>query len=195
MTETLNKRLLSYVERLENLIKEKEEIGDDIKQVKAEAKGVGFDVKTINKIIALRRLSQDQRDEEEALLDLYKAALGMLDGTPLGEAAIKRIQRKPDGGSGAGGQMDIEDDFEQEEAPEEEAAFMPDVDIAKARELGAEAARTGVPVIKNPFPARDPRRAAWDEAWCEECGTDGMDIPEAFKRTKPKKDDENKKED
>ena len=89
----------------------------------------------------------------------------------------------------------------EEEQPLDEAALFLEnqdkiygnnVDIKKAREMGAEAARTNIPVIKNPFPARDPRRAAWDEAWCEECGNDGMDIPDAFKSSKSKKSDDKK---
>ena len=53
--------------------------------------------------------------------------------------------------------------------------------------MGAEAAADGRPVTANPFPARDPRRAAWDEGWCKADGSDGMDIPEAWRRSRPKK--------
>ena len=63
--------------------------------------------------------------------------------------------------------------------------------IDDARRLGVEAARAGKAVTANPFPPRDARRAAWDEAWCQELGSDGMDIPEALRPAarKPKADD------
>ena len=47
--------------------------------------------------------------------------------------------------------------------------------------------RDGKRVIDNPYVAGDPRRAAWDEGWCTEAGSDGMDVPAAWQRTKPKK--------
>ncbi|WP_039853188.1 hypothetical protein [Magnetospirillum fulvum] len=50
--------------------------------------------------------------------------------------------------------------------------------------MGRQAAETGKPVSANPFPAGDPRRAAWDEEWCRAAGSDGMEIPEAFRRKK-----------
>ena len=71
-------RLKSFIERIERLEEEKRALAEDIKEVFAEAKGVGFDVKTMRQIIKLRRLDQDDLDEQEALLDTYKRALGML---------------------------------------------------------------------------------------------------------------------
>jgi hypothetical protein len=53
--------------------------------------------------------------------------------------------------------------------------------------MGGEAAAAGKSVTANPFPARDVRRAAWDEAWCAALGSDGMDIPEAWRPTDKKK--------
>jgi len=72
------KRLLSFMERVERLEEEKTELADDIKEVYAEAKGVGFDVKTIRRIIRLRKMEPEKRQEEDELLDLYKAAVGMV---------------------------------------------------------------------------------------------------------------------
>lgn len=84
-------QLRSIIERIERLEAEKAALGDDIKDVYAEARGNGFDVKAIRKIIRLRKQDQAERDEEEAVLDLYMRALGMLADTPLGEAAIRRV--------------------------------------------------------------------------------------------------------
>ena len=71
-------RLKSFIERIERLEEEKKALAEDIKEVFAEAKGVGFDVKTMRQIIKIRKMDQDDIDEEEALLDTYKRALGML---------------------------------------------------------------------------------------------------------------------
>jgi uncharacterized protein (UPF0335 family) len=70
-------QLRAFVERIERLEEEKQTIADDIKEVFAEAKGTGFDTKGIRAIIRLRKKDQAERQEEEAILDLYRAALGM----------------------------------------------------------------------------------------------------------------------
>lgn len=70
-------RLKSFIERIERLEEEKSAIATDIKDVYAEAKGTGFDTKTIRKIIALRKVDTEQRREAEEILDLYKSAIGM----------------------------------------------------------------------------------------------------------------------
>ena len=72
--------LRAFVERVERLEEEKKAVADQIKEVMAEAKGRGYDVKTLRKIISLRKKDPDERSEEEALLDLYMQALGMLPG-------------------------------------------------------------------------------------------------------------------
>jgi uncharacterized protein (UPF0335 family) len=69
--------LRAFVERIERLEEEKKALSDDIKDVYAEAKGTGFDAKIIRKIVAIRKQDRDQRREEEEILDLYLAALGM----------------------------------------------------------------------------------------------------------------------
>lgn len=91
-----SEELLLFIERIERLEEDKKGIADDIKDVKSEAKSRGFDVPTINAIIKLRKKSPEQRREEEALLDTYKAALGMLDGTPLGKWAVERLKKNDD---------------------------------------------------------------------------------------------------
>jgi uncharacterized protein (UPF0335 family) len=70
-------RLKSFIERIERLEEEKAGLADDIKDVYAEAKGVGFDTKTMRKIISLRKLDHEKRREAEELLELYKTAIGM----------------------------------------------------------------------------------------------------------------------
>lgn len=70
-------RLRSFIERVERLEEEKAAIADDIKEVYAEAKGVGFDVKTLRKVVTLRKVDEEKRREADELLDLYKSAIGM----------------------------------------------------------------------------------------------------------------------
>jgi uncharacterized protein (UPF0335 family) len=70
-------QLRSLIERIERLEEEKKTISDDIKDVYAEAKGTGFDTKAVRTIVRMRKKDQAERQEEEAILDLYKAALGM----------------------------------------------------------------------------------------------------------------------
>ncbi|MAM12894.1 MAG: hypothetical protein CML23_21085 [Rhizobiaceae bacterium] len=71
-------QLRSIIERIERLEEEKKTIADDIKDVYAEAKGTGFDTKALRKIIALRKKDEQERMEEEAVLDTYMIALGMI---------------------------------------------------------------------------------------------------------------------
>lgn len=77
------KRLASFIERIERLEEEKAALAEDIKEVYAEAKGIGYDVKTIRKIISLRKLDPEKRREQEELLNLYQQALGMQGVLPL----------------------------------------------------------------------------------------------------------------
>jgi uncharacterized protein (UPF0335 family) len=81
-------QLKSFIERIERLEDEKRALGEDIKEVYAEAKGTGFDVKIMRQIIKIRKMDKDEHDEQESLLDLYKRALGMLpEGDTSAEAA------------------------------------------------------------------------------------------------------------
>ena len=73
-------QLKSIVERIERLEGEKKAVAEQIKEVYAEAKANGFDTKTLRKVVGLRKRSTEERQEEEALLDLYLHALGMLPG-------------------------------------------------------------------------------------------------------------------
>lgn len=169
MNPAINRQLLSYVERLERLEADKKEIAADIRDVKTEAKSAGFDLKYIARVMALRRMTPEERRNERAMTEMYCAGVGILDGTPLGDAARDRMM--------------AEDPNAPPPAPEPE----PDSarTTAEAREEGAQAHRDGARVIDNPYTAGDPRRAAWDEGFCAASGSDGMDIPEAWRR-KPK---------
>jgi len=77
-------QLKSFIERIERLEEEKKAIAADIKEVYAEAKGTGFDTKIMRKVVSLRKKDAAERQEEEAILDLYLSALGMApaDTTP-----------------------------------------------------------------------------------------------------------------
>ena len=87
-------QLKSYVTRIERLDEEKKALAEDIKNVYAEAKAFGFDVKILRKVIALRKQDANERAEQEAILDIYLSALGM---TPI-EQAISEGAQADDGG-------------------------------------------------------------------------------------------------
>ena len=70
-------QLKAFIERIERLNTEKESVQEDIKEVYSEAKGVGFDVKAVRKIVALRKKDEQKRREEEEILVLYKNAIGL----------------------------------------------------------------------------------------------------------------------
>jgi len=70
-------KLRAFIERIERLEEEKRTIGEDIKEVYAEANGSGFDKKIVREIVRLRRKEDHERQEEEAMLQLYMDALGM----------------------------------------------------------------------------------------------------------------------
>ena len=71
-------QLNSFIERIERLEDEKRALGEDIKEVYAEARGSGFEPKIMRQLIKIRKMDKDEHDEQESLLDLYKRALGMM---------------------------------------------------------------------------------------------------------------------
>ena len=71
-------QLKAFIERVERLEEEKKALADDIRDVFAEAKGNGFDVKALRAVIRLRKQDADERKEQEAILETYLLALGML---------------------------------------------------------------------------------------------------------------------
>ena len=70
-------QLRLFIERIERLEEEKKGIADDVKDVYAEAKANGYDTKTMRKVVALRRMETHVRQEADALLETYRAALGL----------------------------------------------------------------------------------------------------------------------
>ena len=70
--------LKAFVERIERLEEEKKAIADDVRDVYAEAKSTGFDVKALRTVVRLRKVDADERKEHEAILETYMHALGML---------------------------------------------------------------------------------------------------------------------
>ncbi|MDR3408446.1 MAG: DUF2312 domain-containing protein [Methylovirgula sp.] len=77
MPEAADDRLRLLIERIERLEEEKKGIGDDIKDVYAEAKATGYDAKIVREIVRLRKMKPDDRREMEAILETYKNALGI----------------------------------------------------------------------------------------------------------------------
>ena len=71
-------RLKTLIERIERLEEEKAGLAEDVRDVFAEAKSAGFDVKVMRQVIRLRKIDGNERAEQEEILELYKAALGML---------------------------------------------------------------------------------------------------------------------
>src|SRR5215212_8691855 len=80
-------RIRSFVERIEQLDTELQEITEQNKEVFSEAKGEGFDVKVLKEIIRLRKQDKDERDEHETLLDVYMRAMDTATSAPVAEAA------------------------------------------------------------------------------------------------------------
>ena len=78
MTDTValsGNRILSFIERIERIDEELKELSEGKKEVLNEAKGEGFDVKVLKEILRLRKQDQDERDEQDSLLDLYLRAM------------------------------------------------------------------------------------------------------------------------
>jgi uncharacterized protein (UPF0335 family) len=76
LNATAQAQLKSIIERIERLEQEKSEVAEQIKEVFAEAKGNGYDVKTLRKVVRIRKMDRAKRQEEEAILDLYLSAIG-----------------------------------------------------------------------------------------------------------------------
>lgn len=70
-------QLRAFIERIERMEEEKKAIADDIKEIYAEAKGMGYDTKVLRQVVRIRKQDQHERAEQEAILDTYLHALGM----------------------------------------------------------------------------------------------------------------------
>lgn len=87
-----NNQLNSIVQRIEKLEDERDDLRLSIKDIYTEAKSLGFDVKVLKKVIAMRKQDTEKRQYEQEMIDTYMAALGMLADTPLGRASIERAK-------------------------------------------------------------------------------------------------------
>lgn len=173
MSAKRNGLLLHHVQAIEVLEERKRRLAQDVAARMKAARADGFDPAIIRAVVRERRMTAEQREEQQALLDMYRAALGMLADTPLGDAARRRLSgeaAKPDPAEGGA-------------QPAPAVAAPTPEEIIAARAEGAAAAKAGRPVIANPHVAGDPRRAAWDEGWCAATGSDGMEIPPAWRRS------------
>lgn len=91
LADSAQKQLRQFIEQIERLEEEKKGLTEDIRDKFAEAKAIGFDVKTMKQVIRLRKQSKTDRDEQQAVLETYLHALGMLSeqmgDTPMGDWA------------------------------------------------------------------------------------------------------------
>lgn len=172
--------LRAYKARAIEITEQINQLKEELKDEYAAMQASGFSVPAVKRLVKRHFETNEQRAKREAveeITDIYAAKLGILGGIPLGEAARDRLnklhQSKPD-----------DDAPEADEADDFGAVDAEDVSAAKQR--GREDAAAGTSITANPYLAGDPRRAAWDEGWCEETGSDGMDLPDELK-PKPKK--------
>ena len=88
-------QLRSFIERLERLEEEKAALSTDIREIYAEAKGTGFDTKVMRAIIKARKVEANERQKQEAILDLYMHALGMAEGESAAPTSVKLATPPP----------------------------------------------------------------------------------------------------
>jgi uncharacterized protein (UPF0335 family) len=100
LTADRKKQLEGYVSEIERWEEQKKIIVDDIALIYTAAKDAGFEVRAMRLIVKDRKTAKDKREAFEAIVDVYKHALGMLSELPLGQAAIQRA---------TGGQVDLEE--------------------------------------------------------------------------------------
>ncbi|MCB1534872.1 MAG: DUF2312 domain-containing protein [Rhodoblastus sp.] len=186
---TARQKLMSLRDRIIRLEEEKKAIADDIKDIYQEAKSDGFDPRALRNIVKESTKTPGQRAaarEIEANTDIYRAALGMLDGTPLGDAARRKFEEEMERAARKGREDAAAD--EDEADSEGDASDKPAEDTEdEAREKGRKAHGDGAKITSNPYPAASRNRAAWDEGWCDADGSDGMGVPDAWRR-EPKDD-------
>ena len=187
--ESARARLVHHVQELERLEDEKRAAAKALQDAFKVAAAAGFDTVTLKAVLKLRKLTPPQRKEHRALVAIYMASLGMLDGDALTDDARRRLDPQPSPPTPTA--RPERDDDDEEPSPPEAAAspspgqqVLPLKDPEEARQEGRDAAAAGKRVYDNPYPAGDPCRAAWDEGWCEASGSHGMDTPSAFQRRK-----------
>lgn len=186
-------RLVRVVNQLERLEAAKHEAAEELRAAFSDARAQGFDPSTLKVVLRLRRLTPEQRKERRALEAIYLASLGMLEGDPLPDEARRRLDEppppppapeKPARGARPG---DKAADKAPAPAPPPPRPDPPQKalqlkDPEEARKEGKAAAAEGKRIYDNPYAAGDPCRAAWDEGWCAQNKTHGMDTPAAYQR-------------
>lgn len=185
--------LKNIVERIVALQIEKKgaikDYEDDIDEVYAEAEGKGYDKKALKIAVRRRHESAEQRAqrlETEAMADLYAAAIGDLAGKPLDDMTRRRIDEQM---RRQQGEQTPEPPKAQQDLPQEATTpAEPPETAEQAHDKGKQARKDGARIVDNPYHSASPLRAAWDEGWCEEDGSDGMEVPAAWKRAKPEED-------
>jgi uncharacterized protein (UPF0335 family) len=192
---TASTQLNEFIERVIRVEEEIAELQEARKEIYVEAKCLGFDAKALKIIVKEKRMTPEQLAalrETEAIADLYRASTRGLGGTPLGDAARRRLQegeearRKADETAGEDektnsteGQTPLSPDDPLKKEP-------PELSEDEARARGKEDHAAGRRIFDNPFEAGSRLRAAWDGGWCDADGSDGMSIPDAWRRSKPK---------
>lgn len=186
-------RLVHWVQELERVEALKARAAECVKACFEEAQAQGYDAATLKVVLKLRKMTPEQRRERRALEAIYLGALGMLEGDPLTDEARRRLDdtppppppdtREPDGApSDAPDQSAVMS--AQPPSPPQPTLMLKDP--AEARLDGAAAAAAGKRVYDNPYRAGDPCRAAWDEGWCAQANSHGMDTPAAYRRRSDK---------
>ena len=199
----VRERLVRHVQALERLEEAKQAASEALANQFKAAKEQGYDTATLRVVLKLRKLTPSQRRERKALEAIYMAALGMLDGEALPDEARRRLDPEPE----------LKEPRREEEKPSGDTAPPTELpppmttpqptlalkEPAEAKQEGVDAARAGKRIYDNPYPAGDPCRAAWDEGWCSQRKSHGMDVPKAYQRrespTPPKKRDDDKDRD
>lgn len=165
------------------------EFKSDIADLYTEAESKGYDTKALKIAVRRRHESAEQRakrHETEALADMYAAAIGDLAGKPLDDLTRRRIDEQ----MRRANPQEPEAPADQSELPPEatEPAAPPET-LEEAKERGKVARKQGQRIVDNPYHSASPLRAAWDEGWCEEDGSDGMEVPAAWRRSAPPEDE------
>ncbi len=200
------RRLVHHVTQLELLEDRKKLAVADLNTAFDNARLDGYDSGTLKVILKLRKLTPAQRVERRALEAIYMAALGLLDGEDLPNEARRRlsgeepkdpVEPRLPGLAPAQVRPEAPAQAQAEATPPREAQpALVLKDPAEAKQDGAAAAAAGQRIYDNPYGAGDPCRAAWDEGWCGQRNSHGMDVPQAYQRKQPpKKKDEDRDRD
>ena len=185
-------KLVRHVQLLEQLERQRQEAVENLKIGFETAHQAGFDPGTLKVVLKLRRMTPEQRRERRALETIYLAALGMLEGDPLTDEARRRLDSQD-----APKPPDKSDEptlpgLTSPPPPAQPALVLKDP--AEARKEGEDAAAAGKRIYDNPYAAGDPCRAAWDEGWCAQSKSHGMETPAAYQRRSAKPPDKDSKD-